>query len=67
MVDAHALGACGCGRAGSNPASPAKLKATKELLYCLWNGTVSDEHPWYPDNGLLQCTTRFPLQCLIQH
>ena len=22
MVDAHALGACGCGRAGSNPASP---------------------------------------------
>ncbi len=22
MVDAHALGACGCGRAASNPASP---------------------------------------------
>ena len=22
MVDAHALGACGLGRAGSNPASP---------------------------------------------
>ncbi len=22
MVDAHALGACGFGRAGSNPASP---------------------------------------------
>ena len=24
MVDAHALGACGLGRAGSNPASPTK-------------------------------------------
>ena len=25
MVDAHALGACGCGRAGSNPASPTRF------------------------------------------
>ena len=25
MVDAHALGACGLGRAGSNPASPTNL------------------------------------------
>ena len=24
MVDAHALGACGLGRAGSNPASPTR-------------------------------------------
>ncbi len=24
MVDAHALGACDCVRAGSNPASPTK-------------------------------------------
>ena len=26
MVDAHALGACGLGRAGSNPASPTKYE-----------------------------------------
>ncbi len=25
MVDAHALGACGLGRAGSNPASPTNF------------------------------------------
>ena len=25
MVDAHALGACGLGRAGSNPASPTRV------------------------------------------
>ncbi len=25
MVDAHALGACGLGRAGSNPASPTSF------------------------------------------
>ena len=27
MVDAHALGACGLGRAGSNPASPTRPAA----------------------------------------
>ena len=26
MVDAHALGACGLGRAGSNPASPTRFQ-----------------------------------------
>ena len=26
MVDAHALGACGLGRAGSTPASPTRLR-----------------------------------------
>ena len=28
MVDAHALGACGLGRAGSNPASPTRDMCT---------------------------------------
>ena len=32
MVDSHALGACGCGRAGSNPAFPTKnRRGTKKL------------------------------------
>lgn len=31
MVDAHALGACGFGRAGSNPASP-----TSSHVFGLW-------------------------------
>ena len=29
MVDAHALGACGLGRAGSNPASPTNFQVRK--------------------------------------
>ena len=28
MVDAHALGACGLGRAGSNPASPHQVSGS---------------------------------------
>ena len=31
MVDAHALGACGLGRAGSNPASPTRLDEIKNF------------------------------------
>ena len=33
MVDAHALGACGCARAGSNPASPTRLTTNQYVFY----------------------------------
>ena len=29
MVDSHAIGACGFGRAGSNPASPTRALSTE--------------------------------------
>ena len=32
MVDAHALGACGLGRAGSNPASPTNKLESETLI-----------------------------------
>ena len=32
MVDAHALGACGLGRAGSNPASPTRFSDEKRTF-----------------------------------
>ena len=33
MVDAHALGACGLGRAGSNPASPTRQLLNTDMLH----------------------------------
>ncbi len=41
MVDAHALGACGCGRAGSNPASPTTVEGIKNLSDQVQSGTVN--------------------------
>ena len=35
MVDAHALGACGLGRAGSNPASPTRGLVFGSLIFSL--------------------------------
>ena len=41
MVDAHALGACGCGRAGSNPASPTRFEGIKNLSVQVHSGNVN--------------------------
>ena len=46
MVDAHALGACGFGRAGSNPASPTTTDLYENRLRDghvpsgVWSGLV---------------------------
>ncbi len=42
MVDAHALGACGCGRAGSNPASPTRLDEIKNFNHQVRFGSVTE-------------------------
>ena len=47
MVDAHALGACGCGRAGSNPASPTSFRRLCNAV---------DELVWFVDAGVVDAT-----------
>ena len=47
MVDAHALGACGFGRAGSNPASPTMLDRIKNLHTEVRSGVAI----WHYDAG----------------
>ena len=49
MVDAHALGACGLGRAGSNPASPTKVRFCT-MAMCRVGVAAKIKYIWRPVN-----------------